>query len=524
MFKKWILLKIKSGNNSDNVSNQLENKIIEKKIKNKNLWPLSKIAGRFVVWYAIAILIGTILLASPICLSYTGKNIGGSNKYEHNYEWDFLSSLFTASSSFSDTGLTVVNVAADYNFLGQLIIAILIEIGGFGIITFKVMFFIFIGKKLTLKDRLLAQGERGSTTLGGTIQLIKSGFIFLIVIEIIATIALFGPFYFYKVPDSEINNLNIIPEHNFLLSLWSSIFCSISAINNAGFDIIGKSSLAPYNKLYIIQFIFMLEFIIGGIGFPTFYDILRKIKSKYNKTPARLTLFTKLNLITYAAVSIVGLIFVFSTEGTYHGADGVLETSTSGFNFFMNIFFNVMSTRNAGFSTIDCGLFRNSSKFIMSIMMFIGSAPSSTAGGIRTTTLSVIILTIFSVFKNGEVTAFKKQIPSETVKKSSAVFILSIVLLLLSTLITLSIYENSTDAVYGGFSYIDILFLYSSAFGTTGLSTLSTENMLGLTTISKIILILLMIIGQIGISNVLSMFKVKNKKEYKLVEENLMIG
>ncbi len=507
----YRLLKIFKNKKIRNTTND------NKSFKKRNYWPLSKIAGRFVVWYAIAILIGMILLASPLSLTDIGK--GASNSYD--YKWDFLSSLFVATSAFSDTGLTVINIAANYNFFGQLVTVILIEMGGFGIITFKVMLFIFIGRKLTLKDKLLAQGERGSASLGSTIHLIKNSFIFLIVIEGVSTIALFPSFYFYQVPSSLNSSLNINAFHNFLLSLWSSIFHSISAINNAGFDIIGKDSLYPYSHLYIIQFIFMFEFIMGGIGFPTFYDLLKKFQSLYNKKFSRLTLFTKLNLITYFSVSAIGVAAVFAIEGTHHGANSLYTNSSNTFNFIMNVFFNVMSTRNAGFSTVGVNIFQPSSKLVMSWMMFIGSAPSSTAGGIRTTTLSVIILTIVAIVRNSEVLAFKRKIPDETVRRSFSVFALSLFLLIITTGVALITYDNVSSS---NLTYIDIFFIFSSAFGTTGLSTLSTQQMLSLNIVSKISLIFLMLVGQIGISNVLLMFKTKSKKEYKLVEENITIG
>ncbi len=484
-----------------------------RKAKKRNYWPLSRIAGRIVIWYSIAIIIGTILLAAPISLNDDGKGLNGG----HDYQWDFLSSLFTSTSAFSDTGLTVINVAKNYTFFGQFVMLFLIEIGGFGVLTFKVMFYIFIGKKITLKDKLLVQGERGSSFLGGTIELIKSGFLFLIVVEIISAVALFIPFYFYEVPTSNESLLDINAYHNYSMALWSAIFHSVSAINNAGFDIIGNSSLAPYDKMYVIQVIFILEFVAGGIGFPTFYDISKKVKSKYNKEYSRLTLFTKLNLITYFVISIIGVSSVLIIEIVHRKEENSIFSNSSGnFNFFMNIFFNTMSTRNAGFSTIDMGNFETSSKLIMSAMMFIGSAPSSTAGGIRTTTLSVICISVISIMRNDNSTAFKRKIPAETVKKSFSVFAISIFLIFMSCVIVLAQYDT--------IPMVNILFILSSAFGTTGLSTLSIDEMLSLSIIPKIVMILLMLIGQIGISNSLLMFKTKNKKEYKLIEEEITIG
>ncbi len=256
-------------------------------VKRKNYWPLSRIAGTFVIWYGLAILIGTIILASPFALTEIGKGAHSS----HNFKWDFLSSLFTSSSAFSDTGFSVANTALVYNFAGQLTILILIQIGGFGVLTFKVMLFVFIGKKISLKDKILVQGERGSSSLGGTIELIKVGFLFLMFIEIISAVALFIPFYFQQVPAKYIDKVSFSTYHNWLASVWSSLFHSVSSINNAGFDIIGQDSLQPYNEIYFVQFIFVIEFVIGGIGFPTFYDLYNKAKAKINKKYSSLSLF-----------------------------------------------------------------------------------------------------------------------------------------------------------------------------------------------------------------------------------------
>lgn len=519
-FKFLINFKLKHLND-----NKSKKRISKKNITdlfskiNKNYWPFSKIAGKFAVWYLIAIIIGAVFLASPICLSPKGKGFDTSR----DFRWDFLTSFFTASSSFSDTGLNLLNVSDQYNFFGQLVILILIQFGGFGILTFKVIFFLFIGKKITLKDKLLVKNERGSSTIGGTIELIKVGFLFLIFVEFISFLLLFPSFYFYKIESGVYDNeeLNNISYHNYSVSLWVSIFHAISAINNAGFDIIGNNSFVPYNKAYLIQTILILDFVLGGIGFPTFNDIYNKIKFKIKKKNLKLSLFTKLNLITYFIVSTIGLLIVFFIEFTSNSSSSIYLSSKNNYHnhlldFITMIFFNVMSTRNAGFSTTNFNDFQDASKYAMSIMMFIGSAPSSTAGGIRTTTLSVIVLTIISVIKNDNIISFKRSIPLETVKRAFSIFSISLFLIFFFSLFVSTIEPN--------IKLINIIFILNSAFGTTGLSTIDINGMINLTAISKVLIIILMIIGQIGISNTLLMFKTKYKKQYKKIEEDIQIG
>ena len=245
--------------------------------------------------------------------------------------------------------------------------------------------------------------------------------------------------------------------------MWGGIFHSISAINNAGFDILGRNSIAPYDTAYLIQFIFLLEFIIGGIGFPTFYD-LKRTKFGFDKSQ-KLTLFTKINLITYASISFVGVGLVCAVEYGNHSHSNILNNSSSGWNGFMNIFFNTMSTRNAGFSTVTSANFLGASKIIQALMMFIGSAPSSTAGGIRTTTFAVIIITLISFARNRKyVTAFKKEIPEQTIKTAFLVLFTALSLILLDVILIVATNQNV--------SMNNAFFTVSSAFGTTGLNAI----------------------------------------------------
>lgn len=313
------------------------------------------------------------------------------------FAWNYLIGLFTAASAFSDTGITISNPAADYSFWGQLVILILIQTGGFGIATFKIMIFVWLGRRISIKDKMLVQGERGSSNFGHTMDLIKNNFIFLIILEFFGAILLFCNFYFSPLSVEGKFMIDNVTYHNFWRSLWSGVFHSISSINNAGFDIIGNSSLMPYNTNYFIQFVFLFQFIIGGLGFPTFYDLKRKFVAWRRKEHVKFTLFTKINLITYIGLSNIGVFSVwlieFTNINTIHletaqHMESILRNSKSNWNGFMNIFFNTMSTRNAGYSTVEMSNFLPGSRIVMSIMMFIGSAPSSTAGADSNNNLS----------------------------------------------------------------------------------------------------------------------------------------
>lgn len=466
--------------------------------------------------YFYTLILGAILLMTPWA---TTKS-----------QWNFLPALFTTGSAFSDTGLTVKSTANDFTFFGQIIILVLIKFGGIGLITVKlaVLSVFRFNRNTSLRERLLMQGERGSNKLGTTIDVLKAGIVVMTITEFLGSIVLF--LYFYFVSNSDIaygtgTNTHIYHE-NVWLSLWGGIFHSISAVNNAGFDIVGKNSLIPFQSDYFVQWIFVIEFVIGGIGFPVFYDLYHWFKNKTHGKKFRFSLFTKITATTYILVAIFGVggvmfIEYFSRDvDTASGKTSIFKDLSSS-DALMAIFFNTMSTRNAGFYTIDLNKFHVASQIIQSLMMWIGSSPASTAGGIRTTTLAIIILTIFSIARGKiNVCAFKRKIPDETVRMSFVVAFLGGFLVFLSVMI-ISV-ENILIHQNNAISFTQILYDVSSAFGTTGLSLFDNAK---LGTVSQLSLILLMFIGQLGVSTtILAWSDRKTKTTINRLEENVLIG
>ena len=493
-------------------------KMNKKKVKDffvnikKKMTP-SQFFSKIFIFYFLIVILGMFILAIPGVV-HSNSIIYDKNNVAHkvHYDWNFLLSLFNASSAFSDTGLSIPSAGEDYSIVGQIVIATLIELGGFGVMTFKIMLLLYIGKKINIKDLLLVQDERGANDVSSALTIIKESFLFLFFLQIFGAFALCFSFYFINTANWPNNHMY----HNFGSSLWGGFFHSISSINNAGFDIIGRHSIQPYKHVYIVQIIFLLEFIIGGIGFPTFYD-LKRTKFGFDKSK-KLSLFTKVNLITYFLISFIGVGLVFAIEYGNRSSSMIIANSTSGFDSFMAIFFNTMSTRNAGFSSVDISQFLNGSKIVQFIMMFIGSAPSSTAGGIRTTTFAIIIMSLIAFMKNrNQVVLFKRQVPKKTVYNSFMVLILSILLVLLTTGTILSLNNNLNP--------INTIYTIISAFGTTGLSALSTWNMYNMNAIGLICLIILMFVGQLGITTTLLSWGNKNKtNKYQYAEENIKIG
>jgi trk system potassium uptake protein TrkH len=503
----------------------------------KNWWPLSKVSGKILLFYFLTVMIGGFLLSIP-----------GIIVNKTNY-WDFMSGVFTASSAFSDTGIVVLQTSSDFSFWGQLFIAIMIQIGGIGILTFKIVVFIIIGRKISINDQSIAQSERGNSILSNTVETIRDGFIFLTIVEVIGFFVLFFGFYF-SVPSTDPNLIGESfsnPHENFGQSVWMAIFHSISAVNNAGFDILSKNSIMSYNvdghRSYLIQVVFMMQWIIGGLGYPTFHDIKKKIKARRKGKTVKFSLFTKLNFYTYSVLLILGPVLTYVSELTsgtdswilyQHLADGTV-VHNKWYVSFMDIVFNVTASRNAGFSTVNINHFNAGSQSILSVWMFIGSAPSSTAGGIRTTTFAICCIGVISIMRNRQsVDAHKKKIPADTVRRAFAVFFLSAVIVFVATFI---IYLDSKSAILnnlsqgevndirvrnGDITIIQLLTLVCSAYGTVGFSPFNLA-VFGIT--SKITLILVMFIGQLGVSNTLLAFiKPSSKQRFEYLEEDVVIG
>lgn len=460
-----------------------------------NLFNCKTLPRKIFTFYFIAIMLGSLLLMLPISHS--------SSEPIH-----FIDALFTASSAFSDTGLIVKNTGEYFTIFGQIIIMILIQIGGIGLMALKVMFFLFLGKKIGLKERILATNERGNGKLGGSVNLLKVGLITIFSVELIATI-LFACRYYFAYFDHPAFNGNI------LNVLFKALFSAVSSTNNAGFDIFGQAnSIEMFANDYFVQIVTMLCFIIGGLGFPLFYDIKNYFVCKKNKTPFHLSYFTKFVLRVYFGIALIGIISVFAVEL----ASGTIlyDTSTPLLQRIFYVIFNTFSTRNAGYATIDLNRFATGTQVIFSILMWIGAAPASTGGGIRITTFFICILALISYSKNKKQVSFiGRKIPDDTVVKSLLVVFISQVLVFAVSILIITCSSN--------ISFIQAYFEACSAFGTTGLTLGITPN---LTTISKIFVILLMFIGQLGVSSTILIWS--SKKNYDevqtLPEEDILIN
>lgn len=431
-----------------------------------------------VLGFGFLIIVGATLLNLPLA-SVNGKSIG------------FIDSLFTASSAVCVTGLVVVNTAEHWTLFGKIIILLLIQFGGFGFMTMATMVALLLRKKITLKTRLMMQEALNHFSLSGLVKLTRYIIIITLMVEGIGAVLLSSKF---------------IPLYGIKKGIWYSVFHSISAFCNAGFDITG-SSMVNFADSFIINITLSLLIIIGGLGFTVILDII------HTRSLKKLTLHTKLVLMLSGILLALGFLFVLILE--YNNPNTLGDLSFNG-KILASVFQSVVP-RTAGFNSVDMASLTNGSIFIIMLLMFIGGSPSSTAGGVKTTTIGVIVLSIISVVKGEtEVQIFKKRIANETIFRALAVAGIGFVIVTLVVLI-LSITESAQ-------SFITIVFEAISAFATVGLSRGLTPE---LSTVGRLVITVTMFIGRLGPLTMAFAFankRDKKKAKIRYSEGKIMVG
>lgn len=440
--------------------------------------------------FLVALLVGTILLMLPVS-SASGNGT------------DFITALFTATTSLCVTGLVVVPTYAYWSIFGKVIILILIQLGGLGIISFTIGFLIIIGKKISLKERKMIQESYNLDSAQGVLKILRKIFGITLKIEGIGAI---------------LYSIQFIPEYGIVKGICYSVFHSVSAFCNAGIDIIGNDSLVKYHGNVLVNFTAVMLIICGGIGFIVWLDIggiiseIRNKKLSPNKFIERMKLHTKLVLITTAILVGGGFLFILLFE--YNNPD-TLGNMTFG-NKCLAALFEAVTLRTAGFITVPQAGFRDGTFMIMCGLMIVGGSPFGTAGGIKTTTLALIFLLTWSTIKGKEdIEVCRRRINKQNVR--SAVAIGTIVLSILAVAImALSFTEDAPLKV--------ITFEAVSALGTVGLSMDFTAS---LTAIGKLIIIVLMFFGRVGPITIAMAMAGRARKDRKITnypEKRVMIG
>ncbi|MDO5026998.1 MAG: TrkH family potassium uptake protein [Tissierellia bacterium] len=448
---------------------------MKKRHKKQNL--IDNPAKVFFFTYLTAILIGGALLSLPISSvtrSFTNP----------------LDTTFTAASAVCVTGLAVKVTASYWSVFGKIVIITLIQLGGLGVVTAAVALGLILNKKFSVKDRLYIAEEKNAATIHGMIKLIKYVLATTFIIEGVGAIILAFRF---------------VPEYGFFKGLAYSIFHAISAFCNAGFDILGSISLAKYVSDPFVSFTIMILIILAGLGFTVYKDILKNRKFK------KFRLHTKIVLVMYALLIVIPALIFLLVE--WNNPKTIANLSP-GAKLIASLF-QAVTTRTAGFFTVDQAGVTNTTLLITMFLMFIGGAPAGTAGGLKVTTFFTLFqATKASLRKQKDVTAFQRRIPTDIIGKAMAIFMVSIIWVGVATVIlTISDKGNSIS---------NLLFEVVSAYGTVGLSRGITPS---LSIIGKLTIMLTMIFGKIGPLTMVYVFSNKSSSNaYREAEENILVG
>jgi trk system potassium uptake protein TrkH len=447
-------------------------------LRRKNFTPVQIIAMGF----ATIILLGALILSLPISTINRVKT-------------PFIDCVFTSTSAACVTGLITLDTGTYWSYFGKTIILILIQIGGLGFMSFATLLSLIIGKKITLKERLIIRESFNSTSLQGIVKLVRYILVFTFSIELLGALLL---------------SFEFVPEFGIFKGMYYSIFHAISAFCNAGFDLMGGyNSVTAYSDNTLVILTLSSLIIIGGLGFYTWNDIFNYKQTKRLSLQTKLVITVSTGLILFGFIMFI--IFEVSNPAT------LKPMSVKG--KLLSALFASVSPRTAGFNSIDLTQMTMASTFLTIVLMFIGGSPGSTAGGIKTSTAGVLFMTIISVINGREDTElFKRKINKETVYKSLAVVVIALGLIFITTIL-LSITERASGAPFEHY-----LFEATSAFGTVGLTLGLTQK---LTVIGKVILAITMYAGRVGpLTLVVAIYIRKSKRgnSIKYPEDKILVG
>lgn len=435
-----------------------------------------------VIGFAAIILIGSLLLSLPVA-SRNGDSIG------------FINALFTATSAVCVTGLLVVDTYTHWNLFGQIVILLLVQVGGLGFMTMATLFSFLLRRKISLKERLIIVNLLNQYSLQGVIRLVKRVLIGTLIFEGIGALVL---------------SIRFARDFGIVNGIYKGIFHSVSAFCNSGFDIMGQDgqfkSLTAYTGDVTVNLVVISLVIIGGLGFAVWDDVYKAKSFKKLHLHSKLVLFISGVLLLFGFVSFFIIEFNNgATIGSMNIKDKILVS-----------FFQSVTTRTAGFNTINFTDMRNASVFITMLLMFIGGSPGSTAGGIKTTTMGILLFTVFSVIKGRKDTEiFRRRISYTDVTRSFTITLIGAVIVSSAT-IALTTFENLPLA--------EALFESVAAFSTAGIFMGITP---GLGLVGKITLMVTMFIGRVGVLTMALALLSKSQdtyNNYRYREEKVMVG
>ncbi|MCH1627376.1 TrkH family potassium uptake protein [Ferdinandcohnia quinoae] len=419
------------------------------------------------------ILLGTCLLKLPFATT-------------EGIRW--IDALFTATSAMTVTGLVVVDTAQSYTLFGEIVIVSLIQLGGLGIMSFAVLIYLMLGRKIGFKERLIVQQALNTTSVGGIILLVKNLFIFSLAIELIGMILL---------------SFSWVPDLGWGKGLYYSFFHSIAAFNNAGIGL-WSDNLIGYVGNPIVNIAITSLVIIGGIGFTVLSDI------KYKKSFKKLSLHSKIMIVGTFIINLAAMFLIFALE--YSNPNTLGSLHSLGDKLWAS-YFQAVSPRTAGFNTLDIAGLDESTILLMLLLMFVGAGSASTGGGIKLTTFLIIVLGVLSFLKGKQdIVIAKRSIALPLLFRALAISSIAVLFIFLAVFI-LNVTEDA--------GFLPILFEVISAFGTVGLTMGITAS---LTIVGKIVIIFMMFLGKLGPLTLVFSLARPEKGKIKYPNEDILTG
>lgn len=435
------------------------------------------------IGFLLLILAGGLLLAMPAAAA-TGESIGLPN------------AVFTSASAVCVTGLVVVDTGTTFSLFGQLVLLILIQIGGLGFMVFATLVMVALGRRITLRDRMLMRESLNTTTLSGLVRLLFWYGLLALCIEMLGALLLC---------------IRLVPRLGWGKGMYFSIWHAISAFCNAGFDLFGGfSSLTAFQQEPLILLVIALLIILGGTGFAVISEVMEhRLRWRHFSLHARIV------ILMSGVLLLAGTVFMAAAEwnnpqtlGAVNGAGHKLT----------NAFFQSATMRTAGFNSVDLASMTDGTKLVSILLMLVGANSASTGGGVKTTTAAVLLLAVWSVIRGDEdVSVMGKRIPRSIVQRALAIVTVTMIVFLLGTLI-LTVAEN------GKVPFIDLMMETASAMATVGVSSAGTP---GLTPASKAVLVPMMYLGRVGpltLAMALAGRQGERRGKLRYPEEHVTIG
>lgn len=430
--------------------------------------------------FLLVIIIGTFLLALPVA-SATGKSIG------------VFKALFTATSAVCVTGLTVVETGLAFSTLGQIVLMLLIQVGGLGFVSIMTLISVFLGRRITLSQRMLIREAMNENNIGGMVKLI----IWVVKMTLMCELA-----------GACLLAIRFVGDFGVGRGIYYAIFHSVSAFCNAGFDLLGEGvSISRYVGDPVVSLTVALLVITGGLGFGVVHDVLTVRRFK------KLRLHTKLILVVTGILLACGTGLILLTEWNNPATIGNMSIPGK----VMAAFFQSVTFRTAGFFTVNQLELEPATKLLGIALMFIGAAPASTGGGMKASTVAILVLLTVSIIRGKkEPTLFGRTIPKDTIRRATAIVLTGLVVFVCASF--------AVSALHPEFALVDIMYECVSALCTVGLTAAGTANYC---IAAQLIIILLMYMGRIGpltLTLALAMRQQNATSAIRLPEEQITVG